>query len=253
MIDLHAHLLPAVDDGSPSFDVSVAVLERFASAGVSSVACTPHLDASRIGTAPHEEHARLRAELQQRAPAGMTILSGWEIMLDVPGISLDDPRLGIGGTDVVLVEFGRQALPPNSAEELLRLSMSGVIPLVAHPERYVGCSVDLVREWRRVGAVTQVGASSPLRSGARGRLALALLREQLVDTLASDTHGDHRSLAPARDWLLEVSGSRAAELLTRENAARILERREPLAVPAIEARPGMLERLRELLRRSRSR
>jgi nucleoside-diphosphate-sugar epimerase len=47
MIDLHTHLLPGVDDGSPSKDVSIPILERFAADGVQVVVCTPHLDASR--------------------------------------------------------------------------------------------------------------------------------------------------------------------------------------------------------------
>ena len=59
MIDLHSHLLPGVDDGSPSIAKTVPVLERFASEGVECLVLTPHLIASRAADAPYERHVRL--------------------------------------------------------------------------------------------------------------------------------------------------------------------------------------------------
>ena len=47
MIDIHTHLLPGVDDGSRSVEASIDVLRRFAADGVTTVVCTPHLEASR--------------------------------------------------------------------------------------------------------------------------------------------------------------------------------------------------------------
>src|SRR5438270_12779348 len=105
MIDIHTHLLPGVDDGSPSPDVSIPILERFAADGVQIVVCTPHLEASRAGQAPYERHLEILAALRARAIAAPELRLGWEIMLDTPGVDLRDPRYALGGSTAVLVEF----------------------------------------------------------------------------------------------------------------------------------------------------
>ena len=91
MIDIHSHLLPGVDDGSPSFAVSVPVLQRFCDDGVTTVVCTPHLNASKAAEAPIERYREIFAELQRRAPAGIGLQLGWEIMLDTPHVDLTSP------------------------------------------------------------------------------------------------------------------------------------------------------------------
>jgi protein-tyrosine phosphatase len=73
-----------------------------------------------------------------------------------------------------------------------------------------------------------------------------LLQRGLVDVMASDNHGDSRSLATARDWLLEMGAGEQALLLTETNAARILANEPPLPVPPLEPRRGMFTRLRAL-------
>ena len=247
MIDVHTHLLPGVDDGSPSIDVSRVILEQFASDGVETVVCTPHLDASRAKDAPHDEHARILEALRAAAPPKPELLLGWEIMLDRPGIDLRDPRLALGGSTAVLVEFPRMMVPPNAAEELFRLRMSGIVPVLAHPERYWGCTVERVEQWRGVGAAIQMDVAGMFIAGPQAAIAATLLEKGLVDLLASDTHADGRALLPAKQWLEELGAPEQADLLTRRNALHLL-RNEPLEpVAPVERRRGMLERLKELL------
>lgn len=247
MIDIHTHLLPNVDDGSRSIETSVAVLRAFASAGVETVVCTPHLKASRAVNAPHERHATILGRLRAEAPATPQLLLGWEIMLDVPGADLTDPRLGLGGSAALLVEFHARSLPPNATRELARLRASGRVPVIAHPERYHECGPRLVAEWRSVGAVVQMDVPHQTRSARLSRAAEALLTNGLVDIFASDTHGDPRSLATGREWLSSVAAPDVVDLLTRENARRLLSNEPLLPVPPIQCRHGMLERLRALL------
>jgi protein-tyrosine phosphatase len=247
MIDLHSHLLPGVDDGSKTVEQSVQVLERFAADGVTVLACTPHLDASRASRAPVAEYATRVQALRAAAPPGIELRQGWEIMLDVPGVDLTAPGLAIEGSRVVLVEFARTAVPSRSGEELFRIRTSGVVPLLAHPERYWGCTAAQVAEWRRVGAVIQTDAAILLDRGTMGRLALALLEAGLVDVLASDNHGDRRSLRAARTWLDEIGASEQAEVLTTENPRRLLAGEKLLPVaPVVRAR-GFLHRLKALV------
>jgi protein-tyrosine phosphatase len=248
VIDIHTHLLPGVDDGSPSAAVSLPILERFVREGVEIVVCTPHLQASRVSQAPHEEYEMIFRELRARAPEGLTLLRGWEIMIDIPGVDLRDRRLGLGGSAAVLVEFPRMNVPAGAEGELMRLRMSGIVPVLAHPERYWGCTPGMVRTWRNAGAAIQMDASMLLGGPNASRLARALLAEGLVDCIASDNHGDKRSLAVARDWLLELGAAEQADLLTRGNARRMLDGQLPLPVaplPSVER--GMLARLKQLV------
>ena len=248
MIDIHTHLLPGVDDGSPSVDVSIPILQRFVDEGVEIVVCTPHLEAGRAGRAPHDQYEMIFRELSARAPRGITLLRGWEIMIDVPEVDLSDSRLGLGGSPAVLVEFPRMNVPAAAAKELMRLRHSGIIPVLAHPERYWGCTPAMGRTWRDAGAAIQMDASMLLGGPNASKLARALLAEGLVDCIASDNHGDRRSLVGARQWLLEIGAEEQAELLTRGNARRLLDGHLPLPVaplPVVER--GMLARLKQLV------
>ena len=247
MIDLHTHLLPGVDDGSATIEQSVAVLGRFTADGVAVLACTPHLLASRAGSAPIAEHRERMESLRASAPPGIDLRLGWEIMLDVPGADLTPPHLAIEGSRTVLVEFARTAVPNRGAEELFRLRMSGLVPMLAHPERYWGCSVEQVSEWRRVGAVIQTDTAILLDRGTMGRLAQAMLEAGQIDLLASDNHGDSRSLASAVRWLGEIGATEHAELLTRENPRRVLAGESTLPVPPLQLSRGPLARLRHFL------
>jgi protein-tyrosine phosphatase len=247
VIDIHSHLLHAVDDGSPSVEVSVAVLTRFAEQGVERLVCTPHLKASHVDVVPHEAYAERFAELVAAAPPRPALARGWEIMLDIPGVDLRSRALSLGGSTAVLIEFPHTGVPTGATEELYRLRLSGIVPVLAHPERYFGCTVDLVREWRQIGVVMQVDGLALAAGGPMGRLARALLEHGLADVLASDNHGDSRSLASARQYLAEELGAREqAELLTSTNARRLLASESVIPVGPVRLQQGLMRRLRKM-------
>lgn len=248
MIDLHSHVLPGVDDGARTLDVAVRVLARFAADGVTTLVCTPHLRASAAAAAPVALVTQRLDELRRRAGrAAPALRLGWEILLDEPGMPIDRAALRLGGAAAVLVEFPRSGIPPRATHELARIRDSGVVPVLAHPERYWGVSVAHVNEWRAVGAVMQVDVAPLLSEGDRGRIARLLLEQGLVHLLASDNHGDARALRPARDWLVELGAIDHADLLTARNAHHVLAG-EPLEeVPPLALPRGVLVRLRELL------
>lgn len=244
MIDIHSHLLPGVDDGSPSLDVSVPVLARMAAQGVSAVVCTPHWSASRAATAPVAAYQERLAQLRAALSSGPALHLGFEILLDAPGVDLTAPGLTLAGTRALLVEFNRGPLPPGATAELRRLVSSGVVPVLTHPERYLGCTPALVQQWRRLGVVIQVEARALERRGQHAALARAMLAEGLIDLVASDNHGDDRSVAATHQWLVDRGGAVQAELLTRINPDRLLSDRTLDPVPAMGA--GALDRVRRL-------
>jgi protein-tyrosine phosphatase len=247
VIDIHSHLLPSVDDGSRSFETSVAVLTKFAEQGVECIVLTPHLNVSRAHEAPYERHLEILDELRTRAPAVPELKLGWEIMLDEPGRDLRSPRLSLGGSNAALVEFPLSGVPAQGGDELYRIRCSGVVPVLAHPERYWGCSVAKVEHWRKAGAVIQMDTAGLLGKGRIAKISRELLEHGLVDLFASDNHGDSRSLATARAWLLEVATPEQADLLTRGNARRVLDGEPPVPVPPLPADTSLFARFREMI------
>lgn len=253
MVDIHSHLLPGVDDGSPSVEASLPVLEQFVRDGVTTLVCTPHLNASKAAEAPYAAHAGILEQLRARAPQGIELQLGWEIMLDVPGADLTAPTLGLAGSRAVLVEFPRMNLPSTAADELFRLRTSGLTPVLAHPERYWGCTPELVSQWRRSGTVMQLDASGPLGRAEMAALSVAFLEQGLIDIIASDNHGDSRSMMRTRAWLEELGAGEQAELMTVVNPARLLRGEPMIPVPPVRRAGGFVDRLRELVLGKRSR
>ncbi|MDQ2665266.1 MAG: hypothetical protein M3Z05_04580 [Gemmatimonadota bacterium] len=246
MIDIHSHLLPGVDDGSKSVEMSLPVLERFAADGVQCLVLTPHLVASQVSYAPYERNRAIFEELRGVAPRELELRLGWEIMLDEPNIDLRSSTLSLGGARAVLVEFPLLGVPVRAGGELSRISGSGVIPVLAHPERYYGCTVERVTEWRRAGAVIQMDTAGLLGKGPVSKLSRTLVQQGLVDLFSSDNHGDARSLATARNWLLDVATPDHADLLTHTNA-KLLLAGEPLRrVPPLSLTGGVFSHLRDL-------
>ena len=248
MIDLHTHLLPGVDDGSPSVEVSLGVLQRFAADGVDVVVCTPHLRASQAVKIADSTYASVFDTLIAAAPPRPVLKRGWEIMLDVPGADLSARTLTLGGSTAMLVEFPRTGVPLRAIDELRRVRNEGRVPVLAHPERYWGCTLSQIRSWREGGTVMQIDAVALLAGGRMGEMAVALIEEGLADCLASDNHGDTRSLSMLREWFVEQDAEEHAALLTEVNPRRLLEDLPVLPVPPVRVRRGLLDRLRELMR-----
>ncbi|OYV66890.1 MAG: hypothetical protein B7Z72_10540 [Gemmatimonadetes bacterium 21-71-4] len=247
MIDLHTHLIPGVDDGSHTIEQSVEVLRRFATEGVEVVCCTPHLTASQAAAAPSDGMDALLADLTDAAPAKPALTRGYEIMLDVPRPRFGDRRLCLAGTRYVLVEFSRMVPADASVEILASLVAQGLTPVLAHPERYAACTPELGRRWRQAGVVLQLDASTLLTDSRRAGRARDLLEAGCGSIVASDNHGDSRSVADAVGWLSSHGGSVQAELMAVENPRAILDDAPVRPVPPFRIRRSMYTRLKDFL------
>ena len=94
---------------------------------------------------------------------------------------------------------------------LANIAKAGVIPLVAHPERYNGCDPDTIAAWRDVGAKMQVDATELTRPTVRGRRARQLLAAGLADVIAADNHGNRRVVTTGVEYLTEQGAGDQAQ------------------------------------------
>lgn len=262
LADLHCHLVPGVDDGARDLDEALAGLGRLVAAGVRQVVATPHLDASLEFRASaldgrlsqlDEGFRSLAAAAAEHYPE-VELHLGCEVLLDVPDPVLDDPRLHLGATRFVLVEWPRLRVPPGTVQVVGSLRDRGVVPVIAHPERYRGTGrrMALAEEWRRAGALLQVNHGS--LHGRYGREALEramiLLEQGWADLLASDFHG-RAHLEPyvveTRQWFERRRLGAAFGDLTAGNPHRMMNDEMPMSLPPLEVRTGALDRLKSLL------
>lgn len=247
MIDLHTHLLPGVDDGSTTVEQSVEVLERFAEQGVTAVCCTPHLKASETLDPPCDALDDLLAALRDAAPPAVALSRGFEILLDIPRPDLSDRCLGLAGTRYVLVEFGRLVAADVSVEVLKRVAAQGRLPLLAHPERYQVCTPELAHAWQEAGAVLQVDATTLLADSRRAERARALIQAGCAGIVASDNHGDRRTVFAAVEWLERHGGTHQARLLAVENPAAILADAPVAPVAAVRIRRSLFTQFKDFV------
>lgn len=249
MIDLHSHLLPGVDDGSRSVEQSIRTLARLRDDGYVGLALTPHLLASRMAQGLPERFNEAYQRLRAVAPAVPTLHRGVELMLDTAIPETESfESFTLGGSRYLLVEFP-PAIHGGAASQLLDgITRQGLIPVVAHPERYAACSPEQITGWRALGAKMQCDGTTITRDGSRGTKARALLRAGLVDLLAADNHGDVRSLGTARQYLEEHGASGEADVLLVQNPSAVIENRAMLPPPAVVLKRRWNERVSGWLR-----
>lgn len=257
VIDFHNHAIPGVDDGAKDDGEAVAALAAFREQGILRIIATPHVQGS-VTRSPADLEARL-AEIDRgwsRLEAiactrfgDMVVERGAEIALDAPDPDLSDARLRLAGGAFALVEYPYMSVPPQSTRAIEWLVRDGVRPVIAHPERYRGVTPDCVRPraWRAAGALLQINAGS--LTGRYGPAArdnvFALLEHGLADFLCSDFHARGAPLTrSACRVLTELGAVEQLQLLTDVNPRLMLDGGEPLPVPPLRVRRGVVDRMR---------
>lgn len=191
MIDTHTHILPAVDDGVQNIDDALVMLKKLKDDGVEAVCLTPHYALLR---GFHEDKAFYESLFEtltsraKEAGIGIDLYLGSEIDEYDNLEGLIEKAHTLNGTRHVLIDFGMRKAQID--EIVYTLRVKGYETVVAHPERYRYMTL---RDWRRVrreGGLLQVSASHLIKEGSKSsqKMACDLLKEDLIDLVASDIH-----------------------------------------------------------------
>lgn len=141
MIDLHCHLCFGVDDGPKTADEAVSLARALTGAGVSQVACTPHVrpDKGWMNTLPVQAdlHARLD-EVLGEAGVSLPHARGAEHYFDAQVFEepVKERLVPYGDSRWLLVELPYQGPPPDLFGPLFRLRQQGYRVMLAHLERF---------------------------------------------------------------------------------------------------------------------
>lgn len=249
MIDLHTHIIPAVDDGLRNDEEVLAFARMATQDGTRTVVATPHCSESswfndRKAVLAGVE--RLRALLQSEG-IPLRVEPGAEVRLcpELVDRVRDGraPTLGDNGK-TLLLELSLSQHPVGLEQLVFQLKLAGIEIVFAHPERIRYFREDLRRyeEVVRLGAYGQITAGSILGSfgGSVREFSDELLRKGLVHVLASDAHDlDSRPprLSEARRAVAASLGEARAGAMCEEAPRALLEGRAP-ELPEVAERPA---------------
>lgn len=234
MIDIHLHLLPAVDDGAASIDVSVEMLHKAEAFGFASLVATPHLS-GRL-TPAYETKVR-DALIQVRDHAKDTPVAielGYEILLspDLPSRLQAGERSRLADSTSVLIELPFAGWPLYTESVLFDVQTLGFVPLLAHPERYQAVQEDprkaLELAERGIAMQVTLGSVAGLFGKHALRVAELLLREGAATVLASDAHSAGQRFVSVGDGLRRaeaIVGPDRLRQLVFDNPKALLESR----------------------------
>ena len=240
MVDIHAHILPGLDDGADRTLTSLRMAELAVRSGVTDLIATPHSNqrgrfenyASESLTAQFHrlKEAVSREKLDLRLHLGMEVYA----TSDLTQLYRDGMLLTLAGSRYLLMEFNFHD-DAYYMERVLRDVLDlGVTPILAHPERYQALQAlpDIMVDWVRCGVHLQINKGS--LSGFFGResfrLAVTMLEHDLASFVASDAHrADQRTpvLLDTYRWIASHYSEHLADRLLRRNPERVL-RNEPL-------------------------
>jgi protein-tyrosine phosphatase len=236
VIDLHSHILPALDDGPETVAGSLELARAAVADGIQVIAATPHVRDDYPTTADQMEAAveRMRAALAAE-DVPLDVRPGGELDLERLALPHEElSRFGLGGSPThLLVETPYTGWPLDLPERLFRLRAAGFVPVLAHPERNADVQAG---PQARLGPLVESGtlvqltaASVDGRLGRRAREASARLLELgLAHLIASDAH------TPA---IRAVGMSAAADAVGNGALAGWLTHDVPAAIVAGEPPP----------------
>jgi len=195
-VDIHSHLIPAIDDGIQSIDEGLEILREFEKLGYSKVITTPHTMSDYYDNKPSDILGGLEQmrEAIKKAEINVTLEAATEYYLDehfMKKVKQKESLLTFGQNHV-LVETGFINEPPELKEASFHLSMQGYKMVFAHPERYLYLIENdhLIEELVDRSVIFQLNAVS--LTGCYGKpvkkLAEELIDMGIVGMVGSDCH-----------------------------------------------------------------
>ena len=252
LIDLHSHVLPGLDDGARDQAESLLMLRLAEADGIRTIVATPHATSCRP-----EQIAPSVSRLNAAAAGeglSVKVVAGSEVRLaaDLAERHRAGRLVTLNGTDYLLLELPLHGdWPPYLLEAIYALQVAGLVPILAHAERYPavqkdpGILVDLIVR----GVLVQVNATALLdvADPAEARVAAGLLRARMAHLVASDAH-DLLSRPPRLQGALAavsaIAGDDYAAGMVQTAAAVLAGASVTLPDPQPPPRPSLLRRWR---------
>lgn len=232
MIDLHAHILYAVDDGPKNEMDSLAMLKQAAKEGITEIICTSHARHPQYHVTYRKvvEQVNELQQLLHQHQIPITLHTGHEIRLhdNLPTLLQQQQLHPLAQSKYILLELPSSTIPAYTIEMIRSLKTFGYIPILAHPER----NFAIKENPKKLEALIQQGVLTQLTTGSLTglygkdiqRLSLALVRANYIHTIGSDAHDLHKRSFFFQSALHYLEKKKEIDTITRllDNNARVL-------------------------------
>jgi len=236
MIDIHNHILPNMDDGASSWDISLKMCQEASDDGIKIIVATPHTLNGVYENNPQdiEEKVKILNQKLKENNISLQILPGSEVHLrdDIIEKIKNQEILTLNKSNYILLEFPHTQIPLHIEEILFQIQIMGITPILSHVERNLEFQrkPNLLTNLIQKGALAQLTAASLCGSfGSKIRkFARELLANGLIYCIASDAHSDSTKgrnpiLSKALIEAAKIIGQDAVLDLVQSHPKRIIE------------------------------
>ena len=226
LVDVHSHILPGIDDGSPDVETSLKMIEALQSQGARAIVLTPHYYSDSIS---YEDFVARRDNalhlLEKSLPPGSPkLIPAAEVYITkylLNNSNLD--ALKIGNTNYALIEHPFSCdFSQGTYDRLLSLNYDyGIKPILAHIERYPAFmdDGDLLDSYIEMGCIAQVNISSFVDSSRSLRKKLfKYLESGRIHLIGTDCHNlssRKPDFETGVNAIIKKCGAEAVEVLER--------------------------------------
>jgi protein-tyrosine phosphatase len=194
--DMHSHLIPGIDDGSPDLETSLNLIQGLINLGYKKIVTTPHImwDMYKNTSQIIENGWGIVKEELDRKKITVEFYAAAEYFMDDHFAKLldDDAPLLTIKDNLVLVEFSFVKAPIDFKQMLFNMQIKGYQPVIAHPERYLyfGANKEWYEEMKDTGCLFQLNLLSLSGFYGKGPIELAqyLIKQKFVNLLGTDLH-----------------------------------------------------------------
>jgi protein-tyrosine phosphatase len=194
--DIHSHILPGIDDGSPDIETSLQLIQGLYNLGIRKSIATPHIIGDMYRNTPQTIAAALEKTKIACSIAGISIelSAAAEYMLDDYFLDLlqkNEPLLTLD-KNILLTEISYTSTPQNLPEITSAIIEKGYLPILAHPERYnyYQQNFDAYYKLKEMGFILQINILS--LTGYYGKraakAAIFILEKNLATLVGTDLH-----------------------------------------------------------------
>lgn len=195
IVDLHCHLVPGIDDGSPDLEHSLELARTAVAEGITHILATPHhLDGDYVNH--RRDVVRHVSDFQQELDnygIPLVIFPGQEVHINGDLTAKYDDLLGIDeDKKYMLIEFPHGSVPAYAKRLFFELRKLGTTPVIVHPERNheIQGNLNLLYDFIADGALAQLTGTSYI-GGFGGKvqsISEQFVEHNLVQIFASDAH-----------------------------------------------------------------